>query len=212
MYWDETFLKLRNQQVLREQLDTTENEESWMLITTEQAVEEIPHGALALPEGQKISFHPVTLLDGDLTLHLPVSWIPETPAQQASRKPGSWTLRDKEQGILLGIHHSEQELLPAQVEEYQEHLLRQMERAQPAMMRVEEKLIPLQDIHVHGYTCVFPVLPTPYLQIGFVRSWRERSFMVSCQFKLEQASMWTPIIYAIFRTATWAERADMANP
>lgn len=108
---------------------------------------------------------------------------------------------------MLGIHHSAQELLPAQVEEYQEHLLRQIGRAQPAMMKVEEKLIALQDIHVHSYTCVFPVLPTPYLQMGFVRSWRERSLMVSCQFKLEEASVWTPIIYAIFRTATWAEHS-----
>ncbi|WP_155988685.1 hypothetical protein [Paenibacillus massiliensis] len=207
MYWDETFLKLRNQQVLREKIDTTENEESWMLITTEQAVEEIPHGALVLPEGQQISFHPVPLLGGDLILHLPVSWIPETPAQQANKKPGSWTARDHEQGILLGIHHSAQELLPAQVEEYQEHLLHQIGRTQPAMMRVEQKLIPLQDTHVHSYTCVFPVMPTPCLQIGFIRSWRERSLMVSCQFKLEQASMWTPIIYAIFRTATWTDRS-----
>lgn len=202
-HWDEIFLKLKHQQELQEQLEMTENDESWMLMTTEQVVEQIPSGLLTFPDGEKMSFRRVQRPEGDITMHLPVNWLPLTPMQQARSRPGNWNFQDQKEGVVFGVYQSEQELHPEQVEMYQQGFLSEMSRTQSSLIRVEETAIPLQDTYVNCYTHVFPRMPDPCLQIGFIRSWQGKAFIVNGQFKLEHAPKWTSIMYAIFRTAIW---------
>lgn len=202
-HWDEIFLKLKHQQELQEQLEMTEKDESWMLMTAEQVVEQIPGGLLTFPDGEQMSFRSVQRPEGDITMHLPVNWLPLTPMQQARSRPGSWNFQDQKEGVVFGVYLSEQELLPEQVERYQQGFLSEMSRTQSSLIRLEEIAMPLQDTYVNCYTNVFPLMPDPCLQIGFIRSWRGKALSVSGQFKLEHAPRWTSIMYAIFRTATW---------
>lgn len=181
----------------------TENDESWMLMTAEQVVEQIPGGLLTFPDGEQMPFRSVQRPEGDITMHLPVNWLPLTPMQQARSRPGSWNFQDQKEGVVFGVYQSEQELLPEQVEMYQQGFLSEMSRTKSSLIRLEETAMPLQDTYVNCYTNVFPLMPDPCLQIGFIRSWRGKALSVSGQFKLEHAPRWTSIMYAIFRTATW---------
>lgn len=205
-HWDEIFLKLKHQQELQKQLEMTENDESWMLITTEHAIEQIPSGLLTFPDGEQMSFRRVQRPQGDITMHLPVNWLPLTPMQQARSRPGSWNFQDPKEGVVFGVYQSEQELLPEQVEMYQQGFLSEMSRTQSSLIRLEETVMPLQDTNVNCYTNVFPLMPDPCLQIGFIRSWRGKALSMNCQFKLADAPKWTSIVHAIFHTATWLQQ------
>ncbi|AKG33342.1 hypothetical protein [Paenibacillus durus] len=204
-YWDEFFLKLHNQQALKEQLDVSESDENWMMIPIEEAIEKIPTGCLILPDGKEIQFQALQLYDNQLTIPLPSSWIPEARAEQTKDQPGSYVVQDKPHGILFGLHQSEHELEPSQVEIYQQQLIEQMSRTQPSMKLVDEKNLPIQDAIIGCYESIFLVSPSPYYQIAFVRSWNGKAVIGSCQFKLEDAPLWYPLTYAMLHTSKWLE-------
>ncbi|AIQ15182.1 hypothetical protein [Paenibacillus durus] len=206
-YWDEFFLKLHNQQVLKAQLDVSENDEDWMTISIEEAIEKISKGCLTLPDGKEIQFQTLHLYDNQLTISLPSSWIPEARAKQTKDQRGSYVVQDKPNGILFGLHQSEQELDPAQVEIYQQQMIEQMSRTQPSMKLVDEKALPIQGAIIGCYESIFLVSPSPspYYQIAFVRSWRGKALIGSCQFKLEDAPLWYPLTYAMLHTSRWLE-------
>ncbi|AIQ11344.1 hypothetical protein [Paenibacillus durus] len=206
-YWDEFFLKLHNQQALKEQLDAAESDEDWMMISIEEAIERISKGCLTLPDGKEIQFQTLHLYDNQLTISQPSSWIPEPRTEQTKDQPGSYVFQDKPNGILFGLHQSEHELEPAQVEIYQQQMIEQMSRVQPNMKLVDEKALPIQDAIIGCYESIFLVSPSPYYQIAFVRSWRGKALIGSCQFKLEDAPLWVPLTYAMLHTATWSEHS-----
>ncbi|AIQ11228.1 hypothetical protein [Paenibacillus durus] len=206
-YWDEFFLKLHNQQALKEQLDAAESDEDWMMISIEEAIEKIPTGCLTLPDEKEIQFQTLHLYDHQLTMSLPSSWIPEPRAEQTKDQRGSYVVQDKPNGILFGLHQSKHELEPAQVEIYQQQMIEQMSRVQPSMKLVDEKALSIQDAIIGCYESIFLVSPSPYYQIAFVRSWRGKALIGSCQFKLEDAPLWVPLTYAMLYTATWSEHS-----
>lgn len=203
-HWDEFFLKLHHQQTLKEELSTAENDESWMMISIEEAMEGISKGSLILPNEQDIQFQTLPVFENQLTISLPDSLIPEVRAGQTVDPSKSFVVQDKLGGILFGLHQSGQELSPEQVEIYQLQMIEQTSRAQPTMKLVDEKILSIQDAIIGCYESIYLVSPFPYYQIVFVRSWRGKAVIGSCQFKLEDASLWVPLIYALLHTATWS--------
>lgn len=204
-HWDEFFLKLHHQQILKEQLSTAENDESWMMISIEGAMKGISKGSLTLADGQEIRFQTLPVFENQLTISLPDSLIPEVRAGQTVASSKSFVVQDKLGGILFGLHQSGQALDPTQIEIYQQQLIEQTSRAQPSMKLVDEKALSIQDTIIGCYEAIFLVSPSPYYQIVFVRSWRGKAVIGSCQFKLEDASLWVPLTYAMLHTATWSE-------
>ncbi|MGQ4677541.1 hypothetical protein [Paenibacillus polymyxa] len=204
-HWDEFFLKLHHQQILKEQLSTAENDESWMMISIEEAMKGISKGSLTLADGQEIRFQTLPVFENQLTISLPDSLIPEVRAGQTVASSKSFVVQDKLGGILFGLHQSGQALDPTQIEIYQQQLIEQTSRAQPSMKLVDEKALSIQDTIIGCYEAIFLVSPSPYYQIVFVRSWRGKAVIGICQFKLEDASLWVPLTYAMLHTATWSE-------
>ncbi|AOK91375.1 hypothetical protein [Paenibacillus polymyxa] len=204
-YWDEFFLKLHHQQILKEQLSTAENNEGWMMISIEEAMEGILKGSLTLPNEQEIRFQTLSVFENQHTISLPDSLIPEVRAGQTVDPSKSFVVQDKLGGILLGLHQSRQELDPTQIEIYQQQMIEQTSRAQPSMKLVDEKALSIQDTIIGCYEAIFLVSPSPYYQIVFVRSWHGKAVIGSCQFKLEDAPLWFPLTYAMLHTATWSE-------
>ncbi|KAF6615637.1 hypothetical protein J2W97_000166 [Paenibacillus jamilae] len=204
-HWDEFFLKLHHQQILKEQLSTAENDESWMMISIEEAMKGISKGSLTLADGQEIRFQTLPVFENQLTISLPDSLIPEVRAGQTVASSKSFVVQDKLGGILFGLHQSGQALDPTQIEIYQQQLIEQTSRAQPSMKLVDEKALSIQDTIIGCYEAIFLVSPSPYYQIVFVRSWRGKAVIGSYQFKLEDAPLWVPLTYAMLHTATWSE-------
>jgi hypothetical protein len=204
-HWDEFFLKLHHQQTLKEQLSTAENDERWMMVSIEEAMEGISKGSLTLPNKHKIQFQILSVFENQLTISLPDSLIPEVRAGQTVDPSKSFVVQDKLGGILFGLHQSGQELDPEQVEVYQKQMIEQTSRAQPSMKLVDEKALSIQDTIIGCYEAIFLVSPSPYYQIVFVRSWRGKAVIGSYQFKLEDAPLWVPLTYAMLHTATWSE-------
>ncbi|MGG4221587.1 hypothetical protein ABEW32_25620 [Paenibacillus jamilae] len=204
-HWDEFFLKLHHQQTMKEQLSTAENDESWMMISIEEAMKGISKGSLTLSDEQEVRFQTLPVFENQLTISLPDSLIPEVRARQTVTSSKSFVVQDKLGGILLGLHQSGQELNPTQIEVYQQQMIEQTSRAQPSMKLVEEKAFSIQDTIFGCYEAIFLVSPSPYYQIVFVRSWRGKAMIGSCQFKLEDAPLWVPLTYAMLHTATWSE-------
>ncbi|MCC3382258.1 hypothetical protein [Paenibacillus farraposensis] len=204
-HWDEFFLKLHHQQTLKEQLSTTENDESWMMISIEEAIKGISKGSLTLPNKQEIRFQTIPVFGNQLTISLPNSLIPEVRAGQTVDPSKSFVVQDKLGGVLFGLHQSGQELDSEQVEVYQKQIIEQTSRAQPSMKLVDEKALSIQDTIIGCYEAIFLVSPSPYYQIVFVRSWCGKAVIGSCQFKLEDAPLWVPLTYAMLHTATWSE-------
>ncbi|MFU1795335.1 hypothetical protein ACM1RC_15825 [Paenibacillus azoreducens] len=204
-HWDEFFLKLHHQQILKEQLDVAENDEDWMLVSIEEAIKGMSNGSLVLPDEQDIQFQTLPLFDHQLTMSLPDSLIPEVRAGRPTDPSKSFVAKDKRAGILFGLHQSGQQLAPEQVEFYQQQIIEQTSRVQPAMKLVEQKALHVQDAIISCYESIFLASPSPYYQIAFARSWHGKALIGSCQFKLENAPLWVPLTYAMLLTATWSE-------
>ncbi|TKH35695.1 hypothetical protein C1I59_17780 [Paenibacillus polymyxa] len=204
-HWDEFFLKLHHQQILKEQLSTAENDESWMMISIDEAIEGILKGSLTLTNEQEIRFQTLPVFENQVTISLPDSLAPEVRTGQTVDPSRSFVVQDKLGGILLGLHQSGQELNPTQIEVYQQQMIEQTSRAQPSMKLVDEKILSIQDTIIGCYEAIFLVSPSPYYQIVFVRSWRGKAMIGSCQFKLEDGPLWVPLTYAMLHTATWSE-------
>ncbi|WP_342415069.1 hypothetical protein NST83_17330 [Paenibacillus sp. FSL R10-2782] len=204
-HWDEFFLKLHYQQTLKEQLSGAENDESWMLVSIEEAIKGILKGSLTLPDEQEIRFQALPVFEDQLTLSLPDSLIPEARARQTIDPSKSFVVQDKLGGILFGLHQSGQDLDPTQIEIYQQQMIEQTSRVQPSMKLVDEKALSIEDTIIGCYEAIFLVSPSPYYQIAFVRSWHGKAVIGSCHFKLEDAPLWVPLTYAMLHTATWSE-------
>ncbi|AJE52945.1 hypothetical protein [Paenibacillus polymyxa] len=204
-HWDEFFLKLHHQQILKEQLSTAENDESWMMISIEEAIEEILKGSLTLTNEQEIRFQTLPVFENQVTISLPDSLAPEVRTGQTVDPSRSFVVQDKLGGILFGLHQSGQELDTTQIEVYQQQMIEQTSRAQPSMKLVDDKILSIQNTIIGCYEAIFLVSPSPYYQIVFVRSWRGKAMIGSCQFKLEDAPLWVPLTYAMLHTATWSE-------
>jgi hypothetical protein len=204
-HWDEFFLKLHHQQTLKEQLSTVENDERWMMISIEEAMEGISKGSVTLPDEQHIRFQTLFAFENQLNISLPDTLVPKVRAGQTVDPSKSFVVQDKLGGILFGLQQSEQELDPMQVEIYQQQMIEQTSRAQPSMKLVDEKTLSVQDTIIGCYEAIFLVSPSPYYQIVFVRSWRGKAVIGSCQFKLEDAPLWVPLTYAMLHTTTWSE-------
>lgn len=204
-YWDEFFLKLHHQQILKEQLNVAENDDDWMLVSIEEAMKGITEGSLVLPDKQEIPFQTHHLFDHQLTMFLPDSLIPEIRAGRPTDPSKSFVVQDKRGGILFGLHQSGQQLAPEQVELYQQQIIEKTSRVQPAMKLVDQKKLHVQDADIGCYESLYLVSPSPYYQIAFVRSWQGRALIGSCQFKLEDAPLWVPLTYAMLCSATWSE-------
>jgi hypothetical protein len=204
-HWDEFFLKLHHQQILKEQLDVAENDEDWMLVSIEEAIKGMTKGSLILPDEQEIQFQALHFFDHTLTMSLPDSLIPEVRVGQSKDPSKNFVAQDKRGGILFGLHQSGQQLAPEQVEFYQQQIFEQTSRVQPAMKLVEQKVLHVQNAIIGCYESIFLVSPSPYYQVGFVRSWHGKALIGSCQFKLEDAPLWVPLTYAMLLSATWSE-------
>lgn len=61
-------MKLHHQQILKEQLSTAENDESWMMVTIEEAMEGISKGSLTLSDQQEIRFQTLPVFEQQLTI------------------------------------------------------------------------------------------------------------------------------------------------
>ncbi|OAB42118.1 hypothetical protein [Paenibacillus glacialis] len=206
-HWDEFFLKLHNQQTLKEQLDVAENDENWMMLSIDEAIEGISKGLLTLPDGQEIQLQTLYVFENQLAMSLPSSLIAEARARKAKDQPGSYVVQDKSNGILFGLHQTKQELHPTQVELYLQQVIEQTSRLQSEMKLVDQKIIHIQGAAFGCYESLFVATPFPYYQITFVFSWREKACIGSCQFKLEDAPLWYPLTYAMLHTANWSAHA-----
>lgn len=159
-------MKLHHQQTLKEQLSTAENDESWMMISIEAAMEGILKGSLTLPNEQEIRFQTLSVFENQHTISLPDSLIPEVRAGQTVDPSKSFVVQDKLGGILLGLHQSRQELNPTQIEIYQQQMIEQTSRAQPSMKLVDEKALSIHDTVIGCYEAIFLVSPLPIIRLS----------------------------------------------
>jgi hypothetical protein len=204
VYWDELFLKLHNERILHEELDAAQSAEDWMTFTVEEAIQGLNDGALTLADDQKLCFQRVMAFDNQLGLSLPQSFIPETRAEQNNSQGDHFTVQDKANGIMFGIRETRHEIEHSQVEVYQQQMIEQMLRLQAQMKLIDHNIFHLPEGPVGCQESLFLLSPIPYYQIAFVRAWRGKAYVGSCQFKLVEAPLWVPLTYAILHTATWS--------
>ncbi|WP_438491484.1 hypothetical protein [Paenibacillus sp. IHBB 3054] len=207
-HWDELFLKLHNQQVLQEELELAEQDQEWMTFSVEEAIEGLSSGSLTLPDGQVIHFHTLQAFEDQLTLSIPRSLIPEVSAEQSSNSLGGVVVQDKANGIVLGLRSTNHELEQEQLESYLQQMIEHTTRKHSKMKLINHKFLLIQGTVIGCYESLFLLTPIPFYQIAFVRSWRGKAYIGSCQFKLEDASLWVPLTYAMLHHAVWSDNLD----
>jgi hypothetical protein len=204
-YWDEVFLKLRNERVLHHAIEDAEEDDQWMLISIEECIAGMGASELKLRDESMIPLQKISAFHHSMNAKIPKSLIPMGNDHVIQQNSESCVYHDSANGVVFGIHQTGQQLASVNIEEALHHIAAEAERRQPDMKLVDMKVTSTEYGSIGWYEALFLKSPVPYYQIAFIQSWQNTAYMGSCQFKLEEAPLWHPLTYAVVHTAEWRE-------
>ncbi|WP_458121839.1 hypothetical protein [Paenibacillus sp. Z6-24] len=208
-YWDELFLDIHNQRIINDEMNSIETDDSWMNWNVEECMHGIASGHLTGKDDQEWRITAKGLYEGRLVLHLPESFVENHQMRigQSSDSIPSYMFQDNQQQVVIGVKPIMERLNEDQINTILDQMLEQTKQAQPNMEIMTRDILYMDaaDTDIPYYETVFLLKPDPFMQILFIRTLAERSFIVSMQFKLEDVTYWQPLAQAICCSMRWVE-------
>ncbi|WP_046226786.1 hypothetical protein [Paenibacillus dauci] len=208
-YWDELFLDIHNQRIINDEMNSRETDDSWMNWSVEECIHGLESGHLTGKDEQEWRVTENSLYEGRLILHLPESFTEnhQMRIDQSSESIPSYMFQDKQQQTVIGVKPIIEKINDDQVNRILDRMLEQTKQAQPNMEIMTRDILYMDaaDTNIPYYETVFLLKPDPFMQILFIRTLAERSFIVSMQFKLENVAHWQPLAHAICCSMRWLE-------